>query len=149
MNFVNSIFLSEYFEHVTVSIVPVQDDKTKELVDYVSIRERETEFMFLPVELHDITHVSFARTDFSKNKAKIELKSNSNDDIVITRVIDGNEYYDDTIDIRNNNNNNSVIYNIPTFVIRNVIDAYYFVEEQIDKIKSTIDNKYNSLEETV
>lgn len=149
MNFVNSIFLSEYFEHITVSIVPVQDDKTKELVDYVSIRERETEFMFLPAELHDITHVHFSRTDFSKNKVKIELKPNSNDDTVITRVIDGNEYYDDIIDIRNNNNNNSVIYNIPTHVIRNVIDAYYFVEEQIDKIKSTIDDKYNSLEETV
>lgn len=148
MNFVNSIFLSEYFEHITVSIVPVQDDNTKELVDYVSIRERETEFMFLPVELHDITHVSFPRTDFSKNKAKIELKANSNDDVVITREIDGNEYYDDIIDIRNNNNN-SVIYNIPTPVIRNVIDAYYFVEEQIDKIKATINDKYNSLEETV
>lgn len=147
MNFVNSIFLSEYFEHITVSIVPVQDDKTKELVDYVSIRERETEFTFLPAELHDITHVNFQCTDFSKNKVKIELKPNSNDDIVIIRVIDGNEYYDDIIDIRNNNN--SVIYNIPTSVIRNVIDAYYFVEEQIDKIKSTIDNKYNSLEETV
>lgn len=142
MNFVNSIFLSEYFEHITVSIVPVQDDNTKEVVDYVSIRERETEFMFLPVELHDITHVSFARIDFSKNKAKIELKPNSNDDVVITRVIDGNEFYDDTIDIRNNNN--SAIYSIPTSVIRNVIDAYYFVEEQIDKIKSTIDDKYNN-----
>lgn len=142
MNFVNSIFLSEYFEHITVSIVPVQDDKTKELVDYVSIRERETEFMFLPTELHDITHIGFPRIDFSKNKAKIELKFNSNDDVVITREIDGNEYCDDTIDIRNNNN--SVIYSIPTYVIRNVIDAYYFVEEQIDKIKSTIDDKYNN-----
>lgn len=141
MNFANSIFLSEYFEHITVSIVPVQDDNTKELVDYVSIRERETEFMFLPVELHDITHVGFARTDFSKNKAKIELKPNSNDDVVITRVIDGNEFYDDTIDIRNNNN--SAIYNIPTSVIRNVIDAYYFVEEQINRIKADIDGKYN------
>lgn len=147
MNFVNSIFLSEYFEHITVSIVPVQDDKTKELVDYVSIREHETEFMFLPIELHDITHISFPRTDFSKNKAKIVLKTNSNDDVVITREIDGNEYCDDTIDIRNNNN--SVIYSIPTYIIRNVIDAYYFVEEQIDKIKSTIDDKYNSLEGTV
>ena len=141
MNFVNSIFLSEYFEHITVSIVPVQDDNTKELVDYVSIRERETEFMFLPVELHDITHVSFPRTDFSKNKAKIELKTNSNDDVVITREIDGNEYCDDTIDIRNNNN--SAIYSIPTYVIRNVIDAYYFVEEQINTIKADIDGKYN------
>lgn len=148
MNFVNSIFLSEYFEHITVSIVPVQDDNTKELVDYVSIREHETEFMFLPAELHDITHVSFPRTDFSKNRIKIELKSDGNDDIVITRAIDGNEYYNDTIDIRNNNNN-SIIYNIPTSVIRNVIDAYYFVEEQINKIKATIDDKYNSLEETV
>lgn len=147
MNFVNSIFLSEYFEHITVSIVPVQDDKTKELVDYVSIREHETEFMFLPTELRDITHISFPRTDFSKNKAKIVLKTNSNDDVVITREIDGNEYCDDTIDIRNNNN--SVIYSIPTYIIRNVIDAYYFVEEQIDKIKSTIDDKYNSLEGTV
>lgn len=142
MNFVNSIFLSEYFEHITVSIVPVQDDNTKELVDYVSIRERETEFIFLPTELHDITHIGFPHTDFSKNKAKIELKPNSNDDVVITRVIDGDEYYDDTIDIRNNNN--SAIYSIPTSVIRNVIDAYYFVEEQIDKIKSTIDDKYNN-----
>lgn len=141
MNFVNSIFLSEYFEHITVSIVPVQDDNTKELVDYVSIREHETEFMFLPVELHDITHISFPRIDFSKNKVKIELKSNSNDDVVITRVIDGNEYCDDTIDIRNNNN--SVIYSIPTYVIRNVIDAYYFVEEQINRIKADIDGKYN------
>lgn len=141
MNFVNSIFLSEYFEHITVSIVPVQDDNTKEIVDYVSIREHETEFIFLPVELHDITHVSFPRTDFSKNKAKIELKSNSNDDVVITRVIDGNEYCDDTIDIRNNNN--SVIYSIPTYVIRNVIDAYYFVEEKINIIKADIDGKYN------
>lgn len=148
MNFVNSIFLSEYFEHITVSIVPVQNDNTKEFVDYVSIRERETEFMFLPAELHDITHVNFQCTDFSKNKVKIELKPNSNDDIVIIRVIDGNEYYDDTIDIRNNNNN-SIIYNIPTSVIRNVIDAYYFVEEQINKIKATIDDKYNSLEVTV
>ena len=141
MNFVNSIFLSEYFEHITVSIVPVQDDNTKELVDYVSIREHETEFMFLPVELHDITHVSFPRIDFSKNKAKIELKTNSNDDVVITREIDGNEYCDDTIDIRNNNN--SAIYSIPTYVIRNVIDAYYFVEEQINTIKADIDGKYN------
>lgn len=141
MNFVNSIFLSEYFEHITVSIVPVQDDNTKELVDYVSIREHETEFMFLPAELHDITHISFPRIDFSKNKVKIELKSNSNDDVVITRVIDGNEYCDDTIDIRNNNN--SVIYSIPTYVIRNVIDAYYFVEEQINRIKADIDGKYN------
>lgn len=142
MNFVNSIFLSEYFEHITVSIVPVQDDNTKEIVDYVSIREGGTEFMFLPVELHDITHIGFPRIDFSKNKAKIELKPNSNDDVIITRVIDGNDDDDDTIDIRNNNN--SVIYNIPTSVIRNVIDAYYFVEEQIDKIKATIDDKYNN-----
>lgn len=141
MNFVNSIFLSEYFEHITVSIVPVQDDKTKELVDYVSIRERETEFMFLPTELHDITHIGFPRTDFSKNKAKIILKTNSNDDVIITREIDGNYYCDDTIDIRNNNN--SAIYSIPTYVIRNVIDAYYFVEEQINRIKADIDGKYN------
>lgn len=143
MNIIHSIIVTEHFEHITVSIVPVYDSKTTKTEDRMSIAEGETEFLFLPNELYDITHVNFEFTDLSKNKINIKFRINSADNTVIDRYINKDE---DVIDIINSN---STIKSIPTFVIKNVIDAYYFVEAEFDKIKSTIDNKYNKLKVNV
>lgn len=143
MNIVHSIVVTECFEHIIVSVVPVYNTTTIKTGDYISIREGETEFMFLPNELHDITHVNFEFTDLSESKINIRLITNSADNIIINRYVNKDE---DTIDILNNNRG---IKNIPTFVIRNVIDAYHFVESEINKIKDTIDDKYNKLKVTV
>ena len=143
MNIIHSIIVTEHFEHITVSIVPVYDSKTTKTEDRMSIAEGETEFLFLPNELYDITHVNFEFTDLSKNKINIKFRINSADNTVIDRYINKDE---DVIDIINSN---STIKSIPTFVIKNVIDAYYFVESEFDKIKSTIDNKYNKLKVNV
>lgn len=143
MNIVHTVIITEYFEQITVSVIPVYNTTTVKTGDYISIREGETEFMFLPSELHDITHVDFEFTDLSENEINIKLKPKSADDTVINRYINKDK---DVIDIINSNKG---IKSIPTFVIKNVIDAYYFVEEQFDKIKDTIDNKYNKLKVTV
>lgn len=139
MNIVHSILVTDYFEQITVSVVPVYDDKTNKTGDYISIREGETEFMFLPNELHDISHINFEFTDFSENEISIILNTNTADSTIVSRNVNKDG------DFINATNSNGVIKSIPTFVIRNVIDAYYFVEEQFDKIKTTIDNKYNKL----
>lgn len=139
MNIVHNIIITEHFEHTTVSIVPVYDDKATKTGDYISIRSGETEFMFLPNELYDITHVNFEHTDFDENKITIKYTTNSVDNAVIYRYINKDR---DFIDILNSNNS---IKSIPTFVIKNVIDAYNFVEAEFNKIKSTIDDKYNKL----
>lgn len=143
MNIVHSIIVTEYFEQITVSVVPVYDDKTNKTGDYISIREGETEFMFLPNELHDISHINFEFTDFSENEISIILNTNTADSTIVSRNVNKDG------DFVNVANSNGVIKSIPTFVIRNVIDVYYFVEEQFDKIKATIDNKYNKLKVTV
>lgn len=142
MNIVNSIVITECFEHVIVSFIPFYDNKTTKTEDRISICEGETEFLFLPNELYDITHVNFEFADLSENKINIRFRIN-NDNTVINRCINKDE---DVIDIINSN---STIKSIPTFVIKNVIDAYYFVQEQFDKIKSTIDDKYNKLKVNV
>lgn len=143
MDIIHSIIITEHFEHTTVSVVPVYDTKSTKSGDYISIREGETEFMFLPTELHDITHVNFEFTNLEENEIAIRLKAKSADNTIISRHINKDR---DFIDIVNSNGS---IKSVPTFIIKNVIDAYYFVEEQIDKIKSTIDNKYNRLKVTV
>lgn len=143
MNIVHNIIITEYFEHTTVSIVPVYDDKATKTGDYISIREEEKEFMFLPNELYDITHVGFEHTDFSETEISIKVITNNADGTVINRYINKDE---DIIYIVNSNGG---IKSIPTFVIKNVIDAYYFIEAEFNKIKSTIDDKYNKLKVTV
>ena len=143
MNIVHSIVITESFEHIVVSIIPFYDNTTTKTTDRISIREGETEFIFLPNELHDITHVNFEFTDFSENEISIKIINNSADGTVINRCINKNE---DVIYIVSSNGG---IESIPTFVIKNVIDAYYFVEAEFDKIKSTIDNKYNKLKVNV
>lgn len=143
MNIVHSIVVTEHFEHITVSIVPVYDSKTTKTEDRMSIAEGETEFLFLPNELYDITHVNFKFADLSENRINIKFKINNADNTVIDRYINKDE---DVIDIINSN---STIKSIPTFVIKNVIDAYYFIKSEFDKIKSTIDDKYNKLKVNV
>lgn len=139
MNIIHNIIITEYFEQITVSIVPVYDDKATKTGDYISVRDGEREFMFLPNELYDIIHVSFEHTDFDENRIIIKLTTNNADNAVIYRYIDKDR---DFIDIVTSNNS---IKSIPTFVIKNVIDAYNFVEAEFNKIKSTIDDKYNKL----
>lgn len=143
MNIVHSIVISEYFEHITVSVIPFYDNTTTKTTDRISIREGETEFIFLPNELHDITHVNFKSIDFSENQINIKLATNSANKAIIYRRIDKDEDFIDII------NASSGIKSIPTFVIKNVLDAYYFIEAEIDKIKSAIDDKYNKLKVTV
>lgn len=138
MNIVHSIVVTECFEHIVVSIIPFYDNSTTKTEDRISIREGETEFIFCPDELYDITHVDFEFADLSKNRINIRFRIN-NDNTVINRCINKDE---DVIDIINSN---SMIKSIPTFVIKNVIDAYDFVEAEINKIKNTIDDKYNKL----
>lgn len=140
MNIANSIIITECFEHIIVSIIPFYDTKTE---NRISICEGKTEFLFLPNELYDITHVNFEFTDLSENRINIKFKINNADNTVINRYINKDE---DVIDIINSN---STIKSIPTFVIKNVIDAYYFIESEFDKIKSTIDDKYNKLKVNV
>ena len=143
MNIVHSIVVTECFEHIVVSIIPFYDNSTTKTQDRISIREGETEFIFYPDELYDISHIDFKRTDISKSQINIRLTTNSVDNAVIYRYIDKDEDY---IDIITSNNN---IKSIPTFVIKNVLDAYHFVEAEIDKIKDTIDDEYNKLKVTV
>lgn len=143
MNIVHSIVVTECFEHIVVSIIPFYDNSTTKTQDRISIREGETEFIFCPDELYDITHVDFELTDLSKSQINIRLTTNSVDNAVIYRHIDKDEDY---IDIITTNNS---IKSIPTFVIKNVIDAYHFVEAEINKIKDNIDDKYNKLKVTV
>jgi len=143
MNIVHNIIITEHFEHTTVSIVPVYDDKATKTGDYISIRSGETEFLFLPNELYDITHVSFEHTDFNEKLITIKFTTNSVDNTAIYRHIDKDR---DIIDILSSN---SHIEAVPTFVIKNVIDAYNFVEAEFNKIKDTIDDKYNKLKVTV
>lgn len=143
MNIVHSIVITEYFEHITVSVVPIYDSKVVKTGDYISIREGETEFLFLPNELYDITHVNFECTDLSKNHINIRFATNNISNIVINRHINKDE---DIINIISSNNS---IKSIPTFVIKNVIDAYHFVEAEINKIKDNIDDEYNKLKVTV
>lgn len=143
MNIAHSIVITEYFEHITVSVIPVYDAKITKTGDYISIREGETEFMFRPSELHDITHVNFEFTDLSENQINIRVTTKSVDNTVINRHINKDEDFIDIV------SSNSIIKSIPTFVIKNVIDAYYFVEEQFNKIESTIDDKYNKLKVNV
>lgn len=143
MNIVSSIVITECFEHIIISITPFCDTKTTKIEDRISICEGVTEFLFLPNELYDITHVNFEFTDLTENRINIRFKTNSVDNTVINRYINKDE---DVIDIINSK---STIKSIPTFVIKNVIDAYYFVEAEFDKIKSTIDNKYNKLKVTM
>lgn len=144
MNIAHSIVITEYFEHITVSVIPVYDTKVTKTGDYISIHEGETEFMFRPNELYDITHVNFECTDFSKNEISIKVITNSADGTIINRYINKDE---DIIYIVNSNGGS--IKSVPTFVIKNVIDAYNFVEEQFNKIESTINDKYNKLKVTV
>ena len=136
MNIVHSIVVTECFEHIVVSIIPFYDNSTTKTQDRISIREGETEFIFCPDELYDITHVYFELTDLSKNQINIRLTTNSVDNTVIYRYIDKDEDYIDII-----TSNNSIKF--PTYIIKNVIDAYDFVEAEINKIKDNIDNKYN------
>lgn len=136
MNIVHSIVVTECFEHIVVSIIPFYDNSTTKTEDRISIREGETEFIFLPNELYDITHVNFEFADLSENRINIRFRIN-NDNTVINRCINKDE---DVIDIINSN---STIKSIPTYIIENVIDAYDFVEAEINKIKDNIDNKYN------
>lgn len=143
MNIIHNIIITEYFEQITVSIVPVYDDKATKTGDYISIRDGEREFMFLPNELYDITHVSFEHIDFDEKLITIKFTTNSADNIAIYRHIDKDR---DIIDILSSNSN---IEAVPTFVIKNVIDAYNFVEAEFNKIKSTIDDKYNKLKVTM
>lgn len=143
MNIVHSIVVTECFEHIVVSIIPFYDNSTTKTQDRISIREGETEFIFCPDELYDITHVDFELTDFSKSQINIRLTTNSVDNAVIYRYIDKDEDY---IDIITTNNS---IKSIPTYIIKNVIDAYHFVEAEINKIKDNIDDKYNKLKVTV
>lgn len=142
MNIVHSIIVTECFEHIVVSIIPFYDNSTTKTEDRISIREGETEFIFCPDELYDITHVDFEFADLSKNRINIRFRIN-NDNTVINRCINKDE---DVIDIINSN---STIKSIPTFVIKNIIDAYDFVEAEINKIKDTIDDKYNKLKVNV
>lgn len=143
MDIVHSIVITEFFEHIVVSIIPFYDNSTTKTQDRISIREGETEFIFCPDELYDISHVDFELTDLSKNHITIKLTTNSVDNAVIYRHIDKDE---DFIDILTSNNS---IKSIPTFVIKNVIDAYDFVEAEIAKIKDSVDDKYNKLKVTV
>lgn len=143
MNIVHSIVVTECFEHIVVSIIPFYDNSTTKTQDRISIREGETEFIFCPDELYDITHVDFELTDLSKSQINIRLTTNSVDNAVIYRHIDKDEDY---IDIITTNNS---IKSIPTYIIKNVIDAYHFVEAEINKIKDNIDDKYNKLKVTV
>lgn len=143
MNIVHSIVVTECFEHIVVSIIPFYDNSTTKTQDRISIREGETEFIFCPDELYDITHVDFELTDLSKSQINIRLTTNSVDNAVIYRYIDKDEDY---IDIITTNNS---IKSIPTYIIKNVIDAYHFVEAEINKIKDNIDDKYNKLKVTV
>lgn len=142
MNIVHSIVVTECFEHIVVSIIPFYNNSTTKTEDRISIREGETEFIFCPDELYDITHVDFEFADLSKNRINIRFRIN-NDNTVINRCINKDE---DVIDIINSN---STIKSIPTFVIKNIIDAYDFVEAEINKIKDTIDDKYNKLKVNV
>lgn len=137
MNIVNSIVITECFENIIISIIPFYDTKTTKTEDRISIREGETEFIFYLDELYDITHVDFELTDLSKSQINIRLTTNSVDNTVIYRYIDKDEDY---IDIITSNNS---IKCIPTYIIKNVIDAYDFVEAEINKIKDNIDDKYN------
>ena len=143
MNIVHSIVVTEYFEHIVVSIIPFYDNSTTKTQDRISIREGETEFIFCPDELYDISHINFELTDISKNHITIKLTTNSVDNAVIYRHIDKDE---DFIDILTSNNS---IKSIPTYIVKNVIDAYDFVEAEIAKIKDSVDDKYNKLKVTV
>lgn len=143
MNIVHSIVVTECFEHIVVSIIPFYDNSTTKTQDRISIREGETEFIFIPDELYNISHIDFKLTDLSKNKINIRITTNSADNAVIYRYIDKDEDY---IDIITSNNS---IKCIPTYIIKNVIDAYDFVEAEFNKIESTIDDKYNKLKVTV
>lgn len=143
MNIVHSIVVTECFEHIVVSIIPFYDNSTTKTQDRISIREGEIEFIFLPSELHDITHINFEFTDLSENQINIRFTTNNADNAVIYRYINKDE---DFIDIITTNNN---IKSIPTFVIKNVLDAYYFIEDEFNKIENTIDDKYNKLKVTV
>ena len=127
MNITHSIVITEYFEQITVSIVPVYDAKVTKTGDYISIRKEETEFLFLPNELYDITHVSFEHIDFDEKLITIKFTTNSADNIAIYRHIDKDR---DIIDILSSN---SDIKAVPTFVIKNIIDAYHFVETEFNK----------------
>ena len=143
MNIVHSIVVTECFEHIVVSIIPFYDNSTTKTQDRISIREGETEFIFCPDELYDISHINFELTDLSKSQINIRITTNSVDNAVIYRYIDKDEDY---IDIITSNNS---IKSIPTYIIKNVIDAYHFVETEINKIKDNIDDKYNKLKVTV
>lgn len=143
MNIVHSIVVTECFEHIVVSIIPFYDNSTTKTQDRISIREGETEFIFCPDELYDITHVDFELTDISKNQINIRLTTTRADNAVVYRYIVKDE---DFIDIVTSNNS---IKSIPTFVIKNVIDAYDFIEAEFNKIKDNIDDKYNKLKVTV
>lgn len=144
MNIVHSIVVTECFEHIVVSIIPFYDTSTTKTQDRISICEGETEFIFLPDELYDITHIDFKLTDLSETEISIKVIINTVDGTVtINRYINKDE---DIIYIVSSNGS---IKSVPTFIIKNVIDAYHFVEAEVTKIKDTIDDKYNKLKVTV
>lgn len=142
MNIRNQIIIDALANgNVLVSTCPIYDENGTFKRTGISIKvinNPSQEFIFDLTDLFDITHFNPTHLDLEDKPISLKIKIKGNPDTFIKRIINNEE---DIIDVYNEY---FLISNIPTTVIKNIIDCLFDIDYDVVRIIAKAREKYNS-----
>ena len=128
-------------DNVLVSTCPIYDENGNFKRTGISIKDinyPSQEFVLDLTDLFDITHFNPEHLDLEDNSIILKIKIKGNPDTFIKRIINNEE------DIINVYNQSFIINDIPTTVVKNIIDCLFDIDYNVDEIIREAREKYNS-----
>ena len=140
MNIRNQIIIDALAnDNVLVSTCPLYDENGNFKRIGISIKDinyPSQEFVLDLTDLFDITHFNPEHLDLENNSIGFKIKIKGNPDTYIKRTINNEE------DIINVYNQSFIINDIPTTVVKNVIDCLFDIDYEVDEIIRKAREKY-------
>lgn len=128
-------------DNVSVSTCPIYDENGNFKRTGISIKvvnSSSQEFILELTDLFDITHFNPEHLDLEDNSIILKIKIKGNPDTFIKRIINNEE------DIINVYNQSFIINDIPTTVVKNIIDCLFDINYEVDMIIAKAREEYNS-----
>ena len=126
-------------DNVLVSTCPIYDENGNFRRTGISIKVIDSpsqEFILDLRDLFDITHFNPEYINLENSSISFKIKIKGNPDTFIKRMINNEE------DIINVYNQSFIINDIPTTVIKNIIDCLFDIDYEVDEIIRKAREKY-------